>query len=114
MDVSHPMKWVYTTCALKDKELLQQWAAQSLRQGWAFCVQLPATPLVSYYQWQGQMCESAEVSVVFKTSAAHVPQLVAWLSTVHPYDTPGIWVLDAQIAHPGYHQWAMGGGQELS
>lgn len=112
-ELPHTMKWVYTTCELKDKELLRRWAEQALREGWAFCVQLPPTPLTSYYQWQGQMHQSAEAGVIFKTTAAHVRQLVAWLATVHPYDTPGIWVFDAQIAHPGYYQWAVGGGEQL-
>ncbi|HEX7117623.1 MAG TPA: divalent-cation tolerance protein CutA [Longimicrobiales bacterium] len=61
--------------------------------------------LTSIYRWQGAIECDAEVLVVLKTTAAHVPALLARAPELHPYEVPELLVLPVETGHPPYLEW---------
>ena len=59
----------------------------------------------SIYQWQGKIETSAEVLVVFKTTAARYPALEARIREVHSYEVPEIVALPVGNGWPDYLKW---------
>lgn len=62
----------------------------------------------SIYQWQGAVEESAELLGLIKTTAAGVPELIARLVELHPYDVPEAIVLEISDGHAPYLAWLAG------
>lgn len=60
----------------------------------------------STYRWQGKIERSAEIPILFKTSALQADALEQWIASHHPYDVPEILRWDATAA-PAYAQWAL-------
>jgi periplasmic divalent cation tolerance protein len=56
-------------------------------------------PIKSVYIWNGELCESDEITLVMKVSAAGLAQLHARLKQLHPYELMEFIVLD--IDHDG-------------
>jgi len=61
--------------------------------------------LESHYWWQGKLEQSAEVLVLFKTTAAKLKALEQLILTNHPYDTPEFVVLPITAGNERYLQW---------
>ncbi|MDX2079946.1 MAG: divalent-cation tolerance protein CutA [Terrimicrobiaceae bacterium] len=57
----------------------------------------------SIYFWEGQLEDTAEVIVLFKTTCAD--PLMARLSELHPYDVPEIVRFSAADVAPAYARW---------
>jgi periplasmic divalent cation tolerance protein len=53
----------------------------------AACVQVDP-PMTSTYNWNGQLCEEAEVRLTIKTLPACRQAVQDFLARHHPYDTP--------------------------
>ncbi len=61
--------------------------------------------VTSIYRWQGAVETSAEVIVIFKTTAP-VESVMARIKELHPYEVPEIVVLQVADVHPAYLAWA--------
>ena len=59
----------------------------------------------SIYAWNGEICDDAEVLIVFKTTAAGFEALRAHLVGAHPYDTPEVVALSVEAGHGPYLDW---------
>jgi periplasmic divalent cation tolerance protein len=72
----------------------------------AACVQLEEG-LSSFYRWEGQQCEDAEVRLTIKTLPGCEAALQALFKEKHPYELPQFvaWV---GTASAGYAGWARG------
>ena len=46
--------------------------------------------MTSLYRWNGEIEESQEVAVIFKTTSPKVQELIDTLQILHSYDTPAI------------------------
>lgn len=64
-----------------------------------------STPITSIYRWQGNIERSAEVLVIMKTLAEVVPQVIARIRALHPYDVPEILSLPVAAGHQPYLDW---------
>jgi len=73
-----------TVGSLADGQAL---ARELIAQRLAACVQVEPG-LISFYRWQGEQCESAEVRVVIKTLPGSEVALQAFFARHHPYDVP--------------------------
>jgi periplasmic divalent cation tolerance protein len=62
-------------------------------------------PIRSIYRWEGRIEDSAEVAVLFKTSADTADALIGRLSELHGYDVPAAMVWPISSALPSYAQW---------
>ena len=59
----------------------------------------------SIYAWEGQVEDTAEVLVLFKTASSAYARLEKRLLKLHPYDTPEILALEAGGAARAYAAW---------
>jgi periplasmic divalent cation tolerance protein len=69
----------------------------------AACVNV-SNPIVSTYQWKGQVETATERQVVVKTVRARLPELEARLRALHPYELPEFLILDAEGSQ-AYARW---------
>ena len=77
-------------------------AQQLIQQHLAGCVQ--QTTGLSTYQWDDSIEYSHEYYLHIKTHPDLKDQVIAWLETNHPYDTPEIIVLDSSSSQ-AYGDW---------
>jgi periplasmic divalent cation tolerance protein len=61
--------------------------------------------LESHYWWQGKLEQSAEVLILFKTTAAKLKALEQVILANHPYDTPEFVVLPITAGNGRYLAW---------
>lgn len=59
----------------------------------------------SIYRWQGEICDDAEVLVLFKTTSAGFEALAARVVELHPYDCPEVIAVDIVHGHAPYLEW---------
>jgi periplasmic divalent cation tolerance protein len=62
----------------------------------------------SLYRWQGAIERAEEALLVIKTTADRVPEVVAALEEIHPYDTPEILALPVEQGSGKYLDWLRG------
>ncbi|MBF0285040.1 MAG: divalent-cation tolerance protein CutA [Magnetococcales bacterium] len=61
----------------------------------------------SIYHWQGQLEESVEWTLMFKTTAERYPAMVERLRGLHPHETPEILATPVVAADPRYAAWVI-------
>lgn len=59
----------------------------------------------SHYWWQGKIESSAEVLLLFKTTANRLAKLEQLILKKHPYDTPEFVGLPLQSGNERYLKW---------
>ena len=102
MDDQASLVLVLTTEA--DPERAEALAAAVLEQRLAACVAL--NPVGSIYHWDGELQQSSEVQLLFKTSSARLSQLQQVVMALHSYDVPE-WLAWPVEASPAYGSWAL-------
>lgn len=71
----------------------------------------------SFYEWEGEVHEDAEVFAVAKTTRAALPGLKALVVSRHGYDVPSLTVYDIVDGHAPFLDWVetqCAGGQSAS
>lgn len=63
-------------------------------------------PIVSFYQWQGQVTRSEEVQLLLKTHPCCLEVLHQTVMLMHSYDTPE-WITVTGLAHGSYGEWCL-------
>ena len=89
-----------TVASVADAERL---AREMVRRGLAACVQVE-TGVTSFYRWQGQLCEDAEVRLVIKTLPGCIEALQALFAEQHPYELPQF-LANPMRASTAYADW---------
>lgn len=84
----------------------QALARAILQQRLAACVQVEPG-LTSFYRWQGQEHEDAEVRLTIKTLPGCAGALQALFREQHPYEVPQFLAVTMQ-ASEAYYAWAQG------
>jgi len=59
----------------------------------------------SIYRWKGELCDDAEVLVLFKTTADGFESLRARIVQLHPYECPEVIAVDIRHGHAPYLDW---------
>lgn len=72
----------------------------------AACVNI-ALKIRSIYQWEGKVCDDAEVLLVIKTARDRVDEAIRTVKALHPYDVPEIIALDVSRGHADYLRWVV-------
>lgn len=70
----------------------------------AACAQVSG-PITSYYRWEGSTQADEEWTVVIKTAADRLDDLVAHLAETHPYDVPEVVAVPVTGGNPSYLAW---------
>lgn len=100
--MSGEIQVLFTTCP--DQDSAQGLAAGLLEQQLAACVSvLPG--LTSFYRWQGEVQQDAEVLLMIKTAAEVYPALEKYLLEQHPYEVPELLALPVNRGLPAYLDW---------
>lgn len=87
-----------------DLKTARKLARKALEARLVACANL-VPKIESHYWWQGKLETSAEVLVLFKTTAAKVAALEQTVIAHHPYDTPEFVVLPVRAANARYGRW---------
>lgn len=59
----------------------------------------------SVYHWQGKIEQGDECVLLFKTTAALVPELTARIEALHPFEVPCIVAFEIADGLPAYLGW---------
>ena len=70
----------------------------------AACVQL-TSPMLSVYEWQGEIQGDEEIGIVIKTSRAVARQTIDRLVQLHPYEIPQATVVPLVGGYFPYLSW---------
>lgn len=79
-------------------------AATLVDSGLSACINI-IPGMISVYQWQGERHRDQEVVLLAKTRRALGGQVIAAIKTLHPYETPAIFVLPVTEALPAFQAW---------
>ena len=63
--------------------------------------------VVSIYRWEGNIEESREVKVIFKTVATHFHAIQHYIQTHCSYEVPEILQVDIAQGNPSYLSWVV-------
>lgn len=61
--------------------------------------------VVSRYWWQGKLERDEETLLLLKTEARRVPEVIAALDVLHPYDNPELLSLPVEAGAARYLSW---------
>jgi periplasmic divalent cation tolerance protein len=87
-----------------DREAALTLARSAVEARLAACGQVGG-PIRSVYHWQGEIEESDEWTVIFKTSLAGYPALAEFINEHHSYDVPEIVCFPIVQGNPAYLSW---------
>ena len=82
-----------------------------LAQKLAACVNL--SPVVSMYEWNGKLEESAEVLLMIKTQTQLVPELTAAVKALHSYEVPEVISVPVGQGSEAYFSWVRTSTREV-
>lgn len=92
------------TTTLPDREAAQRLGRRLVEERLAACAQV-AGPVSSVYWWEGEVETAAEWYCHVKTLAARVPDLIARIRELHPYEKPEIISVPVTEGDAGYLRW---------
>jgi len=95
---------VFTTAPEADAERLARSLVESRL---AACVNV-VPGLKSLYWWKGNIEESGEYLLILKTAEKVLPDLIAKLREMHPYDLPEIIAVPVEAGLEEYLDWVRG------
>lgn len=97
-----PVTAVYLT--FPNPEVASQVAHALVQRGLAACVNLLPSG-TSVYRWQGEVVTEPEVVAFAKTTPARLPELVAAVQELHPYEVPAVVAYEAVGGLAAYLGW---------
>jgi len=59
----------------------------------------------SLYRWQGQVESADEVVLLLKTTTARIPEAMARIAQLHPYEVPCMVEVPLGAVHGSYGEW---------
>jgi periplasmic divalent cation tolerance protein len=117
--MSQPQERFVVLSTAPDESTGAALAAALVKARIAACVSiLPG--MRSFYRWEGEVRDDAEVLLVAKTTASRLDALIETLEGAHPYECPEIVALPVAAGLPAYLEWIetatteIGGGPERS
>jgi len=90
-----------------DLETARKIARTLVEEKHAACANL-IPQIESIYHWQGKIESTAEVLVLFKTTAKNYPAFEQRLRALHPYEVPEIVAINITAGLPDYLKWIAG------
>jgi periplasmic divalent cation tolerance protein len=70
----------------------------------AACVNI-LSGVKSFYEWDGELCEDLEHTLLIKTTPERLDELKSTLASLHSYDVPEIIALETTDVLESYGQW---------
>src|SRR3954469_16158088 len=97
-------KFALVLVTAPDRQSARRLAKAALQARLAACANL-IPGLESHYWWKGKIERSAEVLLLFKTSASKLAGLEKCILANHPYHTPEFLVIDLNKGTERYLAW---------
>jgi periplasmic divalent cation tolerance protein len=95
---------IVVLCTAPDQEQGAKLARGLVENKLAACVNvLPG--LRSFFTWQGNVEDDAEVQLFIKTRKARFDEVQRWLNENHPYDVPEMLALPVEAGNKEYVDW---------
>ncbi|MFE0458417.1 divalent-cation tolerance protein CutA [Kitasatospora sp. NPDC058965] len=94
---------VVVTTTHDDEAAARTLAAAVVRARLAACAQV--YPVQSVYWWDGEVRDSREWRIDFKTRADLAARLTGFVTEQHSYDTPEVIAVPVATASPAYLAW---------
>ncbi|BCV67959.1 divalent-cation tolerance protein CutA [Shewanella carassii] len=91
-------------CSCPDTDSAKSLAATLVRESLVACAQVSQN-VDSFYVWQGELCQEAEVSLQLKCLASAYPKLEQRILELHPYEVPEIIAVPISHGLPAYLDW---------
>ncbi|MDN3653701.1 divalent-cation tolerance protein CutA [Thalassotalea ponticola] len=91
-------------CNCPSKDIAVDIAKRLVRDKLAACVNV-IDNVSSIYQWQGDVVEDIEVTLIIKTKASVFDQLATTIESMHPYDVAEIIAFDINQGSQQYLAW---------
>lgn len=99
---SIPYYMVYTTYPTAESAYAT--ARYIIEKRYASCVNV-LSPAKSFYEWEGQVKEVAEVCMIAKTNEENWENLRKALEQTHPYEIPAISAIPMSDANSSFLDW---------
>lgn len=97
------------TTTFPDRSTAERVVALLVDGGLAVCGQVGAD-LRSFYRWEGELRDTAEVAVTLKVLPERYELCAGELKLQHPYEVPQIVAWPAARVEQSYLDWARGNG----
>ncbi|NMP17165.1 divalent-cation tolerance protein CutA [Thalassotalea sp. Y01] len=91
-------------CNCPNKEVASKIAKRLVHDKLAACVNI-MTNVKSVYQWQGDIVEDDEITLIIKSKSCLFSQLESTIKALHPYDVVEIIALDITQGSQQYLAW---------
>ncbi len=75
----------------------------------AACAQVPESPVLSAYVWEGETRSEREWELKLKFPPENLERLEARLVEIHPYECPQWYALKPHSVYGPYARWVRGG-----
>lgn len=95
------LRVVLCNCSPEESDRL---ARRIVENGYAACVNV-ISGVRSHYEWNGEVCEETEDTLLIKTTDQTYADLEEWLAENHSYDVPEIVALEAERVFEPYLDW---------
>lgn len=92
------------TTTIASAQLAEQLADLLVAERLAACVQVMG-PVRSTYRWNGAVEQAAEWLMIAKTTEARLPDALARIRELHPYQTPELVATAILAGDPDYLEW---------
>ena len=99
------INFVYMTAASKDEAT--KIAKELVTARLAACVNI-LDNMNSFYLWQGEIQDDAEVIMIAKTTEDRIPELIEKVRSMHSYDCPCIVSLPVSSGYQPFLDWIAG------
>jgi periplasmic divalent cation tolerance protein len=100
----HDVKGVVILTTTPDILLAKRIAHVLIEEHLAACVQL-MPPMLSVYEWKGEIQGDEEIGLSIKTRASATQQVIDRIVELHPYEVPEVIVLPIIDGHAPYLAW---------
>lgn len=87
-----------------DRDVAQRIATELVDRGLAACVQISG-PILSTYQWQGEIETGEEWVCTAKTSTDRFAKIETVVNQIHPYDVPEVIATPILATSDAYGDW---------
>ncbi len=93
-------------CTVPDEKSAQEISRTLVTERLCACVnQIPK--ITSYYIYEDEFCEDAEILLLIKTDLSHFEPLEKRIKELHPYNVPEIIAVPIAEVSPEYRSWMM-------
>ncbi|MBV5309314.1 divalent-cation tolerance protein CutA [Chromatium okenii] len=98
------MKLIAVITTVDNMDDAQNIATAAIKSRLAACAQIEE--ISSIYSWKGQIENTKEIRITFKTTSTRWHELKAQITASHPYEIPAIYSLKIVDVNESYLEWA--------